>query len=161
MMTIPSFSFQLTPQAMEIISLSLLTISVIFVILNTLFLRKIIATQRSLIPKGRLIHFIYQSIATTDLQMAQIVQNMAEMREEQKDLTLKLAELKDQFRSRSMQNKPSLTEKENNFVYCNAIKAIQEGYSLDEIALQYKLSRDELEILAAVYSPKKKKELVS
>lgn len=111
--------------------------------------------QKEIIPKGRLIHFIYQSIATTDVQITEVIQQLSDLKQHQEEILLKLSKLNEQQREQQRQKTPHLfSSSSGDMAYVNAIKAIQSGKSLDEIALSYQLSRDELEILAAVYAPK-------
>ena len=106
-------------------------------------------------PKIRLIHFIYQSIATTDIQITQVIQQLAELQQSHQELFLIIEKIRETQKNqvKQIENKPLPTNK--NMSYVNAISEFQSGKSLDEIALKYQLSRDELEILAAVYGGSK------
>ncbi len=104
---------------------------------NGYLLWKIFQQQKKIIPKGRLIHFIYQSIATTDVQMGQVIQEIAEIKQQQDEILVQLHQWKDLQKQPSRQSSviPKAFSKSNEMVYINAIKDLQSGKSLDEIAL--------------------------
>lgn len=136
--------------------LFLIAATIIILSWNTYVVLKIKAVQRTLMPKARLIHFIYQSITTTDLQVTQLIQKLAEINADQNEILSQLEEIKTSFKSKEKIERHIPSSKASNTTYANAIQAIIQGHSLDEIAQKYQLSRDELEILSAVYSPSKR-----
>lgn len=155
------FPYTLTPEArwfFQQYSLDLICLTAL--IINSVFLFSIYKQLKKIIPKGRLIHFIYQSIATTDVQVGQAIQQLEQMNKTQEDILIKLNQLKEnQLKSPGRAITQTGFQKPTDMAYVNAIKDIQAGISIDEVALRYELSRDELEILCAVYAPSAKKNI--
>lgn len=136
---------------------SLDLICIVALTINSIFLFSIYHQLKKIIPKGRLIHFIYQSIAATDVQVGQAIQQLNQITQTQEDILNKLTQLREnQLKTPGRAITQAGFQKSNDMAYVNAIRDIQSGVTIEEVALRYELSRDELEILSAVYAPSTK-----